>query len=115
MTIWEEEKACLDKGNIWNGKSCEKKKVGYRWSEFQGRMNWYGAKGQCETIGMKLPTVEELKSAYTSGITKSWESDGLFYWSSTLVGENSAKILDIYDGQSYDNLRKDVNYVRCVR
>jgi len=55
----------------------------YFFSEYQGNMNWDSANAKCGSIGMHLPTIDELKKAYESGITKSWQKDGYSYWSST--------------------------------
>ncbi|HMV42920.1 MAG TPA: hypothetical protein PK079_24180 [Leptospiraceae bacterium] len=50
------------------------------WTEYSGRRPWVNAVEYCESIGARLPTGEELKTAYESGLTKSWEKDGCMYW-----------------------------------
>jgi len=50
-----------------------------------GYMDWYSANEKCRSIGMRLPTLIELKAAYNVGITKSWQKDVVIYWSSTQV------------------------------
>jgi hypothetical protein len=53
------------------------------WSTYQGRLGWYEAWDKCWSIGMRLPTIDELKLARRSKVTKSWDVDGYSYWSST--------------------------------
>ncbi len=86
-----------------------------KWSAYQGVMNWEDAKKKCASIGMRLPTIEELKAAYAAGITESWKTDGNYYWSSTPVGDDRAYLLDIRFGNSYDNFRVSKHTVRCLR
>lgn len=88
-----------------------------KWSAYQGKMNWEDAKAQCASIGMRLPTIEELKVAYEAKITDSWENDGdrYLYWSSTPFGATRAYYFSIYDGGSYDYSRRGEDSVRCVR
>ncbi len=51
-----------------------------KWSDYRGRKRWRDALEDCANIGMRLPTVEELKAAYNSGLTKQWGKDGCNYW-----------------------------------
>lgn len=44
-----------------------------KWSQYQGSLNWSRAKEKCASLGMRLPTVTELKSAYTAGVIESWK------------------------------------------
>jgi hypothetical protein len=53
------------------------------WSDYQGRSDYDSAKAQCKSIGMRLPTLDELKIAFREGTMKSWENDFDVYWSST--------------------------------
>jgi hypothetical protein len=67
----------------------EEKKLRARmafWSEDQGRMEYNSAKDQCKSIGMRLPSISELKAAYKDGTTNSWGDD--VYWSSTPYQRN---------------------------
>jgi len=67
----------------------EEKKLRARmafWSEDQGRMEYDSAKDQCKSIGMRLPSISELKAAYRDGTTNSWGDD--VYWSSTPYQRN---------------------------
>jgi hypothetical protein len=83
------------------------------WSEFQGIMNWKDAKKKCSSIGMQLPTIEELNAAYAAKVTESWKTDGYLYWSSTNVSDDSAYVLGTLSG-SNDPVNHSVNrYVRC--
>jgi hypothetical protein len=50
------------------------------WTEYLGRKTWRDAVEYCASIGARLPTGGELKEAYNSGLTKSWEKDGCIYW-----------------------------------
>ena len=118
---------CEAKGDVWNGKDCSKKSVtpiipkkkeitgGGKWSEYQGEMNWYMAKATCESIGMRLPTIEELKLAYTSKLTESWKKNGYNYWSSTPTGGDRAYGFTIIDGNSYDFDSNIPDSVRCIQ
>lgn len=60
-----------------------------KWSAYQGFFGFIDAKKKCKSIGMRLPTIEELKSANRSKITKSWDKDSSYYWSSTPAGQDS--------------------------
>ncbi|MCZ8155943.1 MAG: hypothetical protein O9264_07480 [Leptospira sp.] len=56
------------------------------WSANQGKMNWKAAKAKCISMGMHLPTIEELNKAALSGLTKTWGDDD--FWSSSKSYEN---------------------------
>ena len=86
-----------------------------KFSDFQGEMNWESADKKCKSINMRLPTIYELKDAYSSKITESWLKDGRYYWSSTPYDAESYYIFDVNDGSTYDNFRRDNRYVRCRR
>ncbi len=88
----EEKRVCEARTDIWTGIKCEP-----GWSKYMGSMSWSSADNKCKEIGMRLPTIDELKMAYKSGITNSWQNDGYNYWSSTP-----------YDAERYYELR--VNY-----
>jgi len=57
----------------------------YKWgeSEYFGEMEWTDANEKCKSLGMRLPTIDELRAAYKLRITKSWEDVADSYWSST--------------------------------
>ena len=85
------------------------------WSEYRGAMPWDKAKAEAESLGMSLPTIEELKSAYESGITKEWEEDGRWYWTSEEFSAERAYFFDIGNGCSNGDLKDDSSHVRCIR
>jgi hypothetical protein len=93
------------------GKEKEKKNS-KKWSDYQGLMNWNNGKAKCASIGMRLPTIEELKAAYTAKVTEPWKADGHGYWSSTPNGDSLAYGLG-FNGYGY--LRDYDNLVRCIR
>ena len=84
-----------------------------QFSEYQGFLTWDDANKKCKSLKMRLPSLDELKKAYESGITKSWLKDGRYYWSSTPSDAES------YYGFFVDNGYTDTNYrnrdVRCRR
>ncbi|MBK6606304.1 MAG: hypothetical protein IPG24_12695 [Leptospiraceae bacterium] len=98
------------------------------WIEYSGRRPWYDAVEYCASIGARLPTGEELKAAYESGLTKSWEKDGCMYWTvppdyskekrsrAYTIGGICSVSKDYYiqsqEGQGYLYLIADV---RCIR
>lgn len=91
-----------------------------KWSAYQGGLEFLDAKKKCKSIGMRLPTIEELKSAHRSKITKSWDKDGSYYWSSTPAGQDKYYYLYTYTGHGYpsspinDKRKADVYDVRCI-
>lgn len=91
------------------------------WSDYQGRMNWYDAKKKCESLGMRLPRIEELTTAYETKVTASWNSEwekakySYVYWTSEESSGNYAKDFFLRDA-SVGNADKDVDalHVRCI-
>ena len=76
-----------------------KSKKEENWSEYLGKMNWESASKKCnEVAGRRLPSIRELKLAYEAGITKSWQKDGSYYWSSTPFGAERYYSLNVPDG-----------------
>ena len=86
-----------------------------KYSEYQGIMDWKSADRKCKSIGMRLPTIDELKDAYNEGITKSWQKDGLHYWSSTPYDADSYYTLGAGYGSTRGDDRNDDRHVRCRR
>ena len=84
-------------------------------SSYQGEMNWGQASKKCIAIGLRLPTIDELKDAYNEGITKSWQKDGLHYWSSTPYDAESYYGLNVDYGNTGNYRRYNDDYVRCRR
>jgi len=87
-----------------------------KWSDYQGVMTVNDAFGKCENLGMRLPTIDELKAAYKAGVTQAWEKDGTAYWSSTPYGDDGTYYFDITNGYRHGNRRLDNKFeVRCIR
>lgn len=86
-----------------------------KWSDYQGKMNWNDAKTKCLEIGMRLPSLEELKTAYTAKVTEDWKTDGKHYWSSKTYGDENANIFLINEGVSLLFSRNFTYHVRCIR
>ena len=85
-------------------------------STYQGKMEWDEANKKCKSIKMRLPTRDELKEAYESGITESWKKDGSYYWSSTPYDAERYFVLGVRDSFIYNlGRRSDSSYVRCRR
>jgi hypothetical protein len=53
------------------------------WGPYMGVMEWGQANAKCRSMGMRLPTFDELRTVYLSGLTESWQKDGYEYWSSS--------------------------------
>ena len=83
------------------------------WSPYMGHMNWNAADAKCKSLGMRLPTIEELKVAYSTELTKTWTKDGSYYWSSTPYDVERYYFLDIESCDTYYGYRNYNNYVRC--
>ncbi len=65
-------------------------------SNDQGFMDWFKAHEKCKSINMRLPTKDELKTAYQQGLTKTWRHGQ--YWSDTESVRGSAYLIDTSDG-----------------
>jgi hypothetical protein len=76
-----------------------------KFSEYQGQLTWNDANKKCKSLKMRLPTITELKEAYESGITKSWQKDGSNYWSSTPYVAERYYGLNVYRGRTDDDGR----------
>jgi hypothetical protein len=86
-----------------------------RWSGYLGIMRWDEANAQCKKIGMRLPTIGELRDAFINGTTEAWKKDGLFYWSSTPGQGDHSYNIGIADGHFFVDDRIFINDVRCIR
>lgn len=87
------------------------------WSANLGYMNWEDAKAKCSSQKMRLPTLDELKSAQNSKVTDSWKKEGYLYWSTTQT-ENLLKdpyLLYAFNGEIYSLSRFSSSYVRCIK
>ncbi len=85
-----------------------------KFSEYQGSLEWDDANKKCKSLKMRLPTLDELKKAYESGITKSWQK-GIPYWSSTPYDAERYYSFDVDIGYTYDFDRSTNRRVRCRR
>lgn len=87
------------------------------WSEYQGEKTWYEANTKAKELGMRLPTLAELETAYDYEVTKSWKADGINYWTSKEVSasESEAYYFNIDNGKSFQGLTKIKYHVRCIR
>ena len=84
------------------------------WSKYQGRLNWVDAKSKCVSIGMRLPTKDELKAACEAG-ARSWE-ERYIYWSSTPNNEDNKYVaLDVHNGLFDFRSPTKHYFVRCIR
>lgn len=88
-----------------------------QWSQNMGEMNWNDATAKCKSLGMRLPTKDELKIAYTTGVTKSWKREGWAYgfWSSTPYTNAGAYFINGSNGVIHYVTRDSDLLVRCVR
>lgn len=73
----------------------ERNKTEARFSSYLGQMKWIEATQRCISLGMRLPTIDELKFAFNSGIMESWKKDGTIYWSSSQYETGSYFLIDI--------------------
>jgi hypothetical protein len=86
------------------------------WSEFQGKYTWEQATSVCKGLGMRLPTLDELKHAYEAKLTKEWKTDGHYYWTETSAFGGGYFVFITYSGNVYYNFKNDDYYlVRCFR
>lgn len=105
--------------NVASKEKAKKKTI--QWGEIQGQMNWNAAKEKCESLKMRLPTIEELNAAYAARITIPWMIEAGDYWSSSpalLFGTYAADrayYFSIGDGYTGDNAKDSEHYVRCVK
>ncbi len=81
------------------------------WSEDFANLNWNDAQKKCNSLGMKLPSLKELRDAQKEGIMKDWK-DG-YYWSST-ERSSSYKELNKNGNEDYDSPGYQRN-VRCLK
>ncbi|HMV44684.1 MAG TPA: hypothetical protein PLS71_15005 [Leptospiraceae bacterium] len=99
---------CIDGLSIMN--KIVKEKISMQWSELQGSGNWEYANIKCTNIKMKLPSIDELKYSIKDDVIKSWEKDGLYYWSS-----EPFHYIDIKNGSIKENMTVDDKFnVRCT-
>ncbi|HMZ60723.1 MAG TPA: hypothetical protein PL048_18250 [Leptospiraceae bacterium] len=88
------------------------------WSPFQGTLNWSDASERCQSLGMRLPTVEEAQSGLSSGKLKRWDwrYDGMYhYWTSSDLGDLHGYIFEVHSGRTEPRFKKQLFGVRCIR
>lgn len=90
---------------------------GPKWSDYLGLLNWESAKKKCESLGLRLPTRDEMIAAFQAGETKSWEKDGEAFWTSTEFSNSGNHyyfgIVSGFSSHYGDNT--DEGHVRCIR
>ena len=92
--------------------STQKSETG-KWSPGFGGMKWSDAKKKCESSGIRLPTIEELKTAHAAGATKTWDKNPNVYWSST-PDDKKYVGFGIVSGSNYFDNPESKNNVRCI-
>ena len=88
-------------------KSISSQKTTGVWSDYRGRKRWSEAFEDCANIGMRVPTFEELKAAYNSGLTKSWEKDGCLWWTAS---DSTNEAIGYSIGGLCDIIRRGYNF-----
>lgn len=84
------------------------------WSAYQGIMKWKDAIKKCTGLGMRLPTMEELNTVYSTKVTESWGKDGTNYWSSTEASEDIVYYYNIINGVAGGTIKSSDLRVRCI-
>lgn len=92
-----------------------KRRESEKWSSYLGKMTWYDAIAKAKELGMKLPTKEDFKKAYNTGITKSWEKGR--YWTSDEDAKDNNKADNFYItwGGSNKFYKKVLNHIRLIK
>lgn len=87
------------------------------WSTNLGYMNWEDAKLKCASKKMRLPTLDELKTAQNNKLTDSWKKEGYLYWSTTQTTNllKDPYLLYAFNGEIYSLSRFSSSYVRCIK
>lgn len=87
-----------------------------KWSSYQGKMALENANKQCASLGMRLPTIEELRAAYAAREAKVWEKENVFYWSSTPSSSDGfVYLLSTGDGGFISSGRSNKEDTLCIR
>lgn len=85
------------------------------WSAYQGKMNWNDAKKKCASIGMRLPSIEEISAAFKAGETKSWTTDHHNYHTSYESGDGTNFYTVVSGGNHFTPKSNNAHAVRCIR
>ncbi len=83
------------------------------WSAYIGQMKWKEANDKCISIGMRLPTLNELKAEFDNGKARSWLINGKYFWSSTPGGDGEHYSIDVLSGKSNPDGPLFWGHVRC--
>jgi len=76
-------------------------------------MTWVNGNEKCSNLGMRLPTIDELKEAHDTGIWVSWYIHSKYYWSSIPDDADKYYVLDISDNKAFRFDRTKFVNVRC--
>ena len=90
----------------------------WKWSEIQGTMDWDSAMEKCKGLKMRLPSRDELFSAYEDELMDSWEFGS--YWTLSEDKNDSKKAIII--DSAYNSFESDWSFekrdnkfkVRCL-
>ena len=70
-----------------------------KWSPYQGKKTYQEAKEHCQSLKMRLPTIEELKVAEEAGTTKGWSKNGSRYWAANKnLNNNNSTFMALASG-----------------
>ena len=102
-----------------------------KWSPNFGIMNWHDAKKKCESVKMRLPTLDELRDAFQANEMITWtkDSEGALWSSESLNNDESAKYILTREGHEITEWKIQPKYggtpntpppeesisVRCIR
>ena len=85
------------------------------WGPHEGAMGFNAAEARCTAKKMRLPSRDELMTAYDSGANRSWDAYRTGdYWSGTVFGDDDAYQVDMSQGYFIRVFRGRRNHVRCV-
>lgn len=90
------------------------KKQSIKWSSYQGEMNWFDAVKKCAKLNMRLPTRNEMESAFKNKTTAAWKKDGYWFWTSDEYSKGDAYYFDVGLGLVVDHLKEEINHTRCI-
>ena len=89
----------------------------WRIYNYKDRYNWNGAMNIVEKYRWRLPTANELKAFYDTGLHKLLILKPKHYWSSTTYAPYTAGawLVNFYNGFVYNNFKTSTGYVLCVK
>ncbi len=82
-----------------------------------GTFDFYRALSSCKTISddMRLPSGDELAAMFINKNLGVFTSGMQFYWSSSVVGVEYAKLLSLNTNTIYGTNKSETGHVRCVK